>query len=241
MSFEAVSRRHAADQVFDQLAAAVISGEFALGASLPPERVLSERFACSPLIIRQAIHRLAELGLCRVRQGGATVVLDPYESADVRVIALLYGAGVRTKRDVRDVVEKQMLQGFCLVEIAARRASDDVRREALALVEELAASEDPERAWGRFDELFWSALARGGQNRIYALEVAWWYRALARRPAPPASPIGERVAFYREIARRLVAHKDAAGFYLRAIQPVLAALDGRTPPSTGGTSKKRRS
>jgi DNA-binding FadR family transcriptional regulator len=233
---EAVPRRHAADHVFEQLAGAVLRKELAPGSPLPAERVLSERFGVSPLIARQAIHRLADVGLVRVRQGGATLVLDPDEATDVRVIALLYGESARsgggatpTARDAADVLEKQVLQGFCLLEVAARRASDEDRRQLAAIVAELASSAAPDDAFGEFDEKFWRTLAIAGKNRIYRLEVAWWYEVLVGRPEMPAAPIAARVAFYQELARRLVAHEDAAGFYLAAMEPVLVSLHGTKP------------
>jgi DNA-binding FadR family transcriptional regulator len=233
---EVVPRRHAADHVFEQLAGAVLRKELAPGSPLPAERVLSERFGVSPLITRQAIHRLADVGLVRVRQGGATLILDPDEATDVRVIALLYGESARSggyakpsARDAADVLEKQVLQGFCLLDVAARRAGADERRALAAIVDELATSPSPADAFAAFDEKFWRALALAGKNRIYRLEVAWWFEVLVGRPEMPAAPIAARVAFYQEIARRLVAHTDAAGFYRAAMEPVLAALHGTTP------------
>src|SRR5579862_7219403 len=97
--FREIARGHAADEIFDQLAQAVLSGELAVGAPLPPERVLAERFGVSRIIARQAVHRLAEVGLVRVRQGGSTVVLDPEQSSDLRVIELLYRLGPSTADD----------------------------------------------------------------------------------------------------------------------------------------------
>ena len=231
-------RRHAADHVFDELASAILRGDFAVGSALPPERVLSETFDVSPLVTRQATHRLAELGLVRVRQGGSTVVLDPAEASDVRVIALLYGEGSRVRRskaDVRDILEKQLLQGFCLVDVAARRASDAERAEIAEIVAEWGAGADPERDFTAFEERFWRALTRAGGNRIYALEVSWWYRVLVRRPQQAARPLAALVVFYREIARRLVDRDEASRFYLAAMTPALTALDADMdplPPST---------
>ncbi len=75
--FQTARRSHVADDVFDQVAAAILRGDLAPGSSLPPERALAEQFGTSRIIARQAIHRLAEYGLVRVRQGGATIVLDP--------------------------------------------------------------------------------------------------------------------------------------------------------------------
>ena len=54
---------------------------------------------------------------------------------------------------------------------------------------------------------------------------------LVRRPQRAARPLAAIVVFYREIARRLVDRDDASRFYLAAMTPALAALDGDAPPS----------
>src|SRR5438105_15437772 len=95
--------RHAADAVFDQLAVAILDGCLPPGTSLPPERGLSERFGVSRLIVRQAVHRLAEIGLVRVRQGGPTQVVHPNEARDIRVVELIYRLGRGAPRDVREL------------------------------------------------------------------------------------------------------------------------------------------
>jgi DNA-binding FadR family transcriptional regulator len=236
-------RKHAADHVFEELAGAILRGELAVASALPPERVLARTFDVSPLVVRQAVHRLAELGLARVRQGGKTVVLDPADASDVRVIALLYGEGSRVRRsreDVRDILEKQLLQGFCLVDLASRRATDPERGAIADLVAEWGSGADPMRDFPAFEENFWRALARAGKNRIYALEVSWWYRVLVRRPPQPARPLATVVVFYREIARRLVDRDHASSYYLAAIAPAIAALDAGEAHAVTPTTSARK-
>src|SRR5438309_10264091 len=88
-----IARARASEQVFSQLASALIAGDFPIGGALPSEQALADRFGVSRIIVRQAIHKLAEMGMVRARQGGATVVLEPWQSADVRVIELLHARG----------------------------------------------------------------------------------------------------------------------------------------------------
>src|SRR4051812_11071643 len=125
-SFQAVRRGHAADTIFEQLAAAILTGELEAGAPLPPERILGEQFGVSRMVLRQAVHRLADVGLVRVRQGGATLVLDPGEAGDIRLIGLYYAldpGGERARTIRRDAIEKQSLQGLSLVDVCGRRGS----------------------------------------------------------------------------------------------------------------------
>lgn len=254
-------RRHVADEVFDQLARAILEGDFAPGTALPSERDLEKRLGVSRIIARQALHRLAEMGLVRVRQGGATVVLDPDEVTDLRVLALWYRltGKARSAVDVADMVEKQYLQGLSIVETATRRATaDDLRR----LGELLDAARGDTRVLSRFAELeerFWRALSVAGKNRIFRMEVAWWYEMLPERPVPEEVASADpavRLEFYRELVRRIAAREHAAEYYLATTRPLLdavmrraidpapvpapsAARHGRTRPTQPRSSKRK--
>jgi len=224
---EPARRTHASDHVFDQLARAVLEGELAPGSTLPPERVLVERFGVSRIIVRQAIHRLAEVGLLRVRQGGATTVLDPQTVADLRVLALVYRLARRsTAIDTADIIEKQYLQGLSIVEVASRRATPAALAGVASMVQ--AAAADPNGTdLTVFEERFWRALAAAAQNRVFVMEVSWWYDTLTDRPVAEVvanAPASVRIAFHVELVRRLVEHDDPVGYYLGAIRPILATV-----------------
>jgi len=229
--FTPVERGHAADVIFKQLAAAILTGELAPGSPLPPERVLGEQFGVSRIVLRQAVHRLADVGLVRVRQGGASIVLDPGDAGDIRLIGLYYQldpGGERTRVIRRDAIEKQSLQGLALIDVCGRRASaaEKQRLHELTLAFDPHAATEPDVA--AFEESFWRAASRAGKNRIFEMEVVWWYDTLAEeRPAPEsAAPIADRIAFYRELARLLVAGSGATHYYLAVTTPRLEALFG---------------
>ena len=229
VEFHPTPRGHAADAVFAQLAGAILRGELAPGAPLAPERVLGEQFGVSRTVLRQAVHRLAEVQLVRVRQGGATMVLDPAEVGDIRLIGLYYsldpgGEAARVIR--RDAIEKQFLQGLSLVDVCARRgeAVDKARVLELALAFDEGSATEP--AFAAFEEAFWRAVARAGKNRIFEMEVAWWYGVLASARPTIADPpsFAARIAFYRELARCLVAGSGATQYYLAVTSQQLDAL-----------------
>lgn len=243
-SFQAAPRPHVADAVFDQIAGAILRGELAAGSALPPERVLAERFQTSRIIARQALHRLAEIGLVRVRQGGATLVLDPNEAGDLRILELVYRLAPRGEAgaiDARQTLEKQLLQGLCLVEVAARCGTLEELRRIDAMTADFSSSDPDEASYRAFEERFWRAVADAGRSRIFRMEVAWWYRVLGAPPrmeryAP--STLAARVAFYRELARRLARAQSPVPFYLDAVGPLLGALRGR-PAESPSTARKK--
>ncbi len=228
--FTSLERRSSADAVFEQLAAAILRGDFAAGSALPSERELSERFEVSRVILRQATHRLADMGLVRVRQGGATLVLDPSETNDIRVIGLIYtldvGADARQGFE-RDVIEKQFLQGLSLTSIVERRATTADHEALHALAQGFDEHSGGDAEFRAFEREFWSLAARAGGNRILKMEVSWWYDKLASAPHEPrtsSAPMAQRIAFYRELGRRLVAKDGASTYYLQIVSPILELL-----------------
>ncbi len=222
----------AADALFDQIAAAILRGDLPARSTLPPERVFAERYGVSRIIVRQAVHRLADMGLVRVRQGGATTVLDPEEATDLRVLGLLYrlAPGESSLLDRNDMIEKQYLQGLSIVSVAARRASPDSLRRIARLVEAYAHGDQKTAPIEELEEQFWRALAKAGGNRIFVIEVGWWYDVLRDRPWPArvaSLPRRTRAAFYVELARRLVTREEPVAYYLATIGPILDALVAR--------------
>ncbi|MEZ4258702.1 MAG: GntR family transcriptional regulator [Polyangiaceae bacterium] len=234
--------RHAADAVFEQLASAIVNGHVPPGSSLPSERELSERFSVSRLVVRQAIHRLADMGLVRVRQGGPTQVVNPNDARDLRVIDLIYRLGQGSPRDMREIIERQLLHGYSLLYLASKRASRERLRSLARMAEEYADRGAPVAEMGEFEQRFFTAVAEATDNRFYQLETSWWFRMLAGRPPRQAVfDDAQRAVFYREIARRLVEDGNPAKYYLEFLSPVLDMLasfafgPASTPPSTPQT------
>lgn len=217
--------RHAADPVFDQLAVAILEGSLPPGSSLPPERELSARFGVSRLIVRQAVHRLADMGLVRVKQGGPSQVVHPNEARDLRVIELVYLLGKGAARDVRELIERQFLQGYSLLFLASKRASKERLRTLAKMAEDYADRGAPGGEMIAFEKRFFTAVAEATDNRFYMLETSWWFKLTeGRQERPPVFSDEQRQAFYREIARRLIEDRDAARFYLDSLSPLLDML-----------------
>jgi GntR family transcriptional repressor for pyruvate dehydrogenase complex len=224
---------HSGDVVFDHLAGAILRGDLPAQSSLPPERVFAERYGVSRIIVRQAVHRLADMGLVRVRQGGATTVLDPEEATDLRVLALFYrlAPGESSAVSRNDMIEKQYLQGLSMVSVASRRAGDEALRRLGRLVDAYAKGDQKHAPVEEFEEQYWRALVKAGGNRIFVIEVGWWYDVLRERPLPErvtSLPRKTRLAFYVELTRRLQARERPVEFYLETMGPILDAMLRRT-------------
>jgi DNA-binding FadR family transcriptional regulator len=103
------TRQRISDQVFESLARSILTGELKPNGPLPTQRELARSFGSSALVVRQAIHRLEDLGLVRVRQGSTTVVLDPDQATDIRLIQLRMVLAPRGQGFSVAAIENQML------------------------------------------------------------------------------------------------------------------------------------
>jgi GntR family transcriptional repressor for pyruvate dehydrogenase complex len=72
-----MSRTDHVRRIAEQLEQAILSGEYAPGDALPSERELSDQLGVSRSVVREAIGRLASLGLVRSVQGSGTRVETP--------------------------------------------------------------------------------------------------------------------------------------------------------------------
>lgn len=235
-------RGYLSDAVFAAVGAEILRGVYPPGAPVPAERLLSARFGVSKLLVRQALHRLAEAGLVEVRQGGATRVADVSLLGGLQAIELFYRLAPDadlTRGFARDVLEKQYTQGLSLVALFALRASEADRDGLVALA---AAPCRTEAQLSDYEERLWTHVGAAVNNRIFAAELRWWYRSLDARPAMASPPsVAARVAFYRGLARRLSVPDDggaAIAFYQAALVERIRALAPRKG-APGAPSRRR--
>lgn len=148
------------DEVVRALESRVQSGEFGPGAQLPTEKQLSEIFAVSRAVVREAIARLKTDGYIETRQGaGAYVCLQPGKVS----FKLRRGDGPDAQ-EAQQIFELRLLVEVGAAELAARRRTDkDVRAMRLQLgrmSEALAAGGDGSDA----DDAFHRAIAAATHN-----------------------------------------------------------------------------
>jgi DNA-binding FadR family transcriptional regulator len=218
----------AADYVFETLSRAILAGEVAPGTVLATQRELSKQFAVSPLVVRQATHRLEELGLVRVRQGSTTIVLDPGSASDLRILQLQLELATPGDKLALAARENQALSTLTLLALAERRIT-----EAQVLQLEKIVDELPETRT-RSEELiflfrFWGVIAAATQNPMVQHQVRWWSRVmrdLDKRSGPPTgSNSAGRSAIapvprYRALTRALRRKHGAVELWLKVLEPL---------------------
>lgn len=227
------ARPRIADHVFQALARSILEGELKPGSALATQRDLAVQFNVSPLLVRQAIHRLEELGLVRVKQGSTTIVLDPAESGDMRLVQLQMELAEPSPRFLAWIVEAQTLSTLALLTLAERRIS----REELAQLKRLTdeADDASPSALREFRERYWTCIARATRNPLYLQQVRWWSAMLGKLEQSKSMKAIKDPLFpelYRQLNRTLSEGHGSVELYLKLIKPVHAwieALQGLKP------------
>jgi GntR family transcriptional regulator, transcriptional repressor for pyruvate dehydrogenase complex len=165
-----LDRRNTAQQIADRLVTAIALGEYVEGQRLPAERELAQMLGIGRPTIREALQRLASLGLVAIhrgRTGGAYVLPFEWSAAQdaVRRTLLPAWAEFEVLFDFRTLIERLVASTA-----AQRRTAPDVEaiRDALAAYRAAGNSREASRA---ADEALHRAIAEATHN-AYLLELS---------------------------------------------------------------------
>lgn len=199
----------------------LLSGEFAVGDRLPPERELAAALQVGRSAVREATQALAMLGLVEVRQGAGTYVRGT--TSDLLPKTLEWGLLLGDK-GTRDLVETRI----CIEVEVARLAAERCSAEELAHLESLVAQmrarvDDGAQTLVELGLAFHLALAQAAHNQVLVgllenlseLLRAWTHRLRTggTGPASMSVRIEQHEAVLAACRRR---DPDAAGAAMRA-------------------------
>ncbi|CAB3691463.1 FadR/GntR family transcriptional regulator [Achromobacter pestifer] len=151
------------EQVARQIATDIADGVHAIGAKLPPGRVLAEQYGVSAAVIREATERLRAQGLIQSRQGSGSTVVSRTGTQGFQV-----STGIAVDRQqLANVYELRMeLEGGAAALAALRRNASDLTAMARALADLEAHLEHPEQGVDH-DVAFHVAIAAATHNSTY--------------------------------------------------------------------------
>jgi GntR family transcriptional regulator, transcriptional repressor for pyruvate dehydrogenase complex len=230
-----VEKQRVAEEIVDQLRTLILTGQYAPGSKLPPERELSKRLGVNRASLREALKKLEHLGLVRIRQGDGTRVQNFMETGGIELVQhLLPLAGSAHPELIRDMLEFRRIFGREVARHAAVRATD----ESLGRLEQLA--ERAERTSNMLDlfELdfeFYVALTQAAGNQVMGLLINT-VRDGVRSHMPVLSNLAPSADLVRRHHRELIAAlrgRDPdkamriADEYLRAGAEMAARLSAR--------------
>jgi GntR family transcriptional repressor for pyruvate dehydrogenase complex len=173
MPLHAIRSRSLSEQVFEQVAAEIITGRYAPGSHLPAERALTVVFDVNRHVVREALKRLEQIGLVKISQGGGTKVLDFKRHAGLDLLAVM-SEHARAGDDVAAiwlaVLEMRAVIAADVARLCAMRAADDVKQDVLALAQQMKDTSDEEELF-RLDIRFWERMTDGAGNIAYRLAL----------------------------------------------------------------------
>ncbi|MDS9469045.1 FadR/GntR family transcriptional regulator [Paracoccus sp. MBLB3053] len=193
-----ISRKNAAEVVFEDLRGAILGGRVAVGTRLPSETRLAEAYGVSRPIIREAMRSLQTLGLTRSRSGSGSYVISTIQRAE-----LAYGG-----LSARDLVEARPHVEVPSAGWAALRRSDGQLARLVELCD-LMEKETDSLTWVRHDSDFHCLIAEASQNALFARVVLESREALMQQSELVNIMADRRIASNRE--HRLIAEAIALG------------------------------
>ena len=134
MAFQAIKRVSASEQVFEQIRKMILDGEWKSGDRIPPENELAGLFNVSRATVRQALSRLATVGLVETRWGEGNFVKE----IDVGTYANgLLPAIYLSDDSIRHVWEFRLITEVESAGLAAQRATSKDLRALRANLEKM--------------------------------------------------------------------------------------------------------
>ena len=171
MPLHAVESASLGDLVFKQLSAEIISGRYPPGSWLPAERALTQVFRVNRHVVREALKRLAQIGLVQVSPGGGTQIIDFKQHAGLDLLVPL-AEYTRDGGDAGDtwfsVLEMRAALAADAVRLCTRRAPAALKDELLAVTLQMSEALDGARLFA-LELRFWDLVLTGAENIAYRL------------------------------------------------------------------------
>lgn len=164
-------RKPLADRVFDEIFGDIISGDLVVGSALPPERVLTEKFGVNRQVVREAIIRLAQLGLVTQQHGNGNLVADWKASGSFDLLALLAARSAKGFHDhdalvARSLLESQQALGIQASRLCAKRTTPELVEAFNVVATRMMLSDDPLERY-RLNLKFWGKVIEGSENLAF--------------------------------------------------------------------------
>lgn len=245
---ETSSVERLSDEIARGLERWIIQQGLQVGAKLPTEKALCERFGVSRAVIREAIARLKADGCIRTRQGSGAYLSALPGEASFRLVRDSSSLEVSDNRELREVLELRLIMEAGAAELAAiRRTPEDlVRMQSALSAMDVALSERVEAVAD--DDAFHVAIAMATQNPQLERFQVFMGRQLTESRRPTWGCAGHQLGLARQaqlehqavfdaIVRQdpVAARKAAQGHIQGAIKRFGLEVNGVGVREAGGT------
>jgi GntR family transcriptional repressor for pyruvate dehydrogenase complex len=161
LRIETIGRARLADVLIEQMTDLISSGSVKPGDALPSEVELARRFAVSKPVLREALQRLADMGVVEIRHGKPTVV----RSQGSRPLAQYFEFAVRVSADrLRDVIDLRRAIETHTAGLAASLINDEELHELRRIVGVLDENRTNSEVWIPTNAAFHMLLVRASRN-----------------------------------------------------------------------------
>lgn len=128
------------DVVVDELMAMISRGEYKEGDKILPENLLADHFGVSRVTVREAVKRLAALGLVQIRQGDGTYV----NRIDIgSAVKPMLSNLVVEQLSIQQLYDARIFVEVGTVRLAARNRTPEELLELQKLLEDMSAALQP--------------------------------------------------------------------------------------------------
>lgn len=189
-------KRTGQQSVVNDLGAAILRGEFGIGANLPNEAELTSRFAVSRTVIREVMKTLAAKGLVVAKTKVGTRVSDRgnWNMFDSDVLSWRVQAGVDSVF-LKSLFEMRLAVEPTAAALAAERRTERDIQEMRAILEEMAEPGHTHSTFYAADLEFHSAVGKASNNPFMAsigpiIEAA--INARVTNESPATNPARQR-------------------------------------------------
>lgn len=214
MALKPVTRRSVADDVFDQLFREILGGAVRPGSALPSERELTRILKVNRGALREALQRLAQLGLVALEHGSGNKVRDFRRSAGLNILGGLIFAEGRLNYDVtRSFLELRSSISADTARLAARRGGRDTVVRLDDIISDMEAKHDDLEALQKLAMNFWEVLIDAADNLAYRLmfnTLEEVYEPIRPALSSVMEPELHDINAYRSIATAVAIHDEIA-------------------------------
>lgn len=165
---EGVSPVRLGDALAERLGAAILSGMLKPGDPLPAEGRIATAFGVSKPVAREAVRKLAAMGVVHVQHGKVARIRHP----DAEPLGLYFRFVCGSKQGLAEAVEMRRILEPPIARLAAIHASDADIERLHGILARLKASLRDVEPWIEADLDFHQTLADACGNRLLRLQLA---------------------------------------------------------------------
>lgn len=167
MRIEPISRQTVSDQVFEQLKQNLMNGVWKPGDKIPSENELCALFGVSRITARQALGKLAVLGLIETRLGEGSFARDVSGGTLLQeILPLIYSSQVSQAQMQSEIMEFRKVYEISSAALAAQRISAAAVADLRGALENMRSGVGDLERYAQADLEFHSLLAEATGNSM---------------------------------------------------------------------------